>query len=55
MDERVILMVPHEEYGTPRLNFYDDMFGAHYYLHFQKHPFLHYDDTHLLGAPMMFI
>ena len=28
------LMVPHEEYGTPRLNFYDDMNGAHYYLHF---------------------
>ena len=28
-------MVPHEEYGTPRLNFYDDMVGACYYLHFQ--------------------
>ena len=43
-------MVPHEEYGTPRLNFYDDMVGAHYYLHFHQNPFLHYDDTHLHGC-----
>ena len=44
------LMVPHEEYGTPKLNFYDERVGAHYYLHFQQHPFLHYDDTHLHGC-----
>ena len=25
------LMVPHEEYGTPRFNFYDDMVGEHSY------------------------
>ena len=43
-------MVPHEEYGTPRLNFYDDMVGAHYYLYFYNHPLLHYDDTHLHGC-----
>ena len=29
------LMVPHEEYGTPRFNFYDDMVGAHSYSHLQ--------------------
>ena len=44
------LMVPHEEYETPRLNFYDDMIGAHYYLHFQQHRCLHYDYTHLHGC-----
>ena len=43
-------MVPHEEYGTPRFTFYDDMVGENYYLHFQQHPFLHYDDTHLHGC-----
>ena len=26
-------MVPHEEYGTPRFTFYDDMVGAHSYSH----------------------
>ena len=29
-----VLMGPHEEYGTPRFIFYDDMVGAHYYSHF---------------------
>ena len=41
------LMVPHEEYGIPRFTFYYDMVGAHYYLHFQHHPFLLYDDVNL--------
>ena len=38
-------MVPHEGYGTLRFIFYDDMVGAHYYLHLQHHPLLLYDDT----------
>ena len=50
MGERVFFMVPHQEYGTPIFNFYDDMVGAHYYLHFWNHPFLHYDDIHLHGC-----
>ena len=29
----LFFMVPHEEYGTPRSTFYDDMFGANYYSH----------------------
>ena len=40
-------MVPHEEYGTPRFNFCDDMVGAHSYSNFQQHPLLLYDDAHL--------
>ena len=43
-------MVPHEEYGTPVSTFYDDMVGAHSYLHLQQHPFLLYDDAHLHGC-----
>ena len=43
-------MVPHEEYGTPRFNFYEDMVGAHYYSHLQQHPLLLYDDAHLHGC-----
>ena len=43
-------MVSHEEYGTSRYNFYDDMVGEHYYSHLQQHPLLHYDDTHLNGC-----
>ena len=43
-------MVPHEEYGTPRLNFYDGMVGAHYYLHFQKKPLFHHVDIHIHGC-----
>ena len=30
-------MVPHEEYGTPRFTFYDDMVGAYSYSHLQQH------------------
>ena len=40
-------MVPHEEYGTPRFTFYDDMVVSHYFSHFQKNPLLIYDDAHL--------
>ena len=43
-------MVPHEEYGTPRFTFYDDMVGAHYYSHLQKNPLLLYDDAHIHGC-----
>ena len=43
-------MVPHKEYGTPILEFYDDIVGAHYYLHLQQHTCLHYDYTHLHGC-----
>ena len=42
-------MVPHEEYGTPRFNFYGDMVGAHSYSHLQQHPLLLYDDSLLHG------
>ena len=42
-------MVPHEEYGTPRFNFYDDMVGEHYNPHLKQHPLLLYDDSHLHG------
>ena len=50
MGERVFFMVPHEEYGTPRFTFHDEIFGAHSYSHFQQHPFLHYDYTDLHGC-----
>ena len=43
-------MVPHEEYGTPRFTFYDDIVGAHYYSYFHHHPLLLYDDAHLHGC-----
>ena len=43
-------MVPHEEYGTPRFNFYDDIIGSNYYLHLHQHPLLLYDDAHLHGC-----
>ena len=43
-------MVPHEEYGTPRFTFYDEMVGAHSYSNLQQHPLLLYDDTHLHGC-----
>ena len=42
-------MVPCEEYGTPRFNFYDGMVGAHSYSHFQHNPLLLYDAAHLHG------
>ena len=43
-------MVPHEEYETPILNFYDDMVGAHSYSHLQQNPLLLYDYAHLHGC-----
>ena len=43
-------MVPHEEYGIPISPFHDDMSRVPFYLHFQQHPLLHYDDTHLHGC-----
>ena len=43
-------MAPHEEYGTPRLNFYDEMVGAHYYSHLKQNPLLLYDDANLHGC-----
>ena len=46
----LFFMVPHEEYETPIFNIYDDMVGEHSYSHFQQHPLLHYDDTHLHGC-----
>ena len=45
----LFFMVPHEEYGTPRFTFYDDMVVENYYSHFQKHPFLLCDDENLHG------
>ena len=42
--------MPHEEYGTPRFNFYDEMVRSNYYSHFQKHPLLLYDDAHIHGC-----
>ena len=42
-------MVLHEDYGTPRFIFYDDMVGAHSYLNLQHHPLLQYDYIHLHG------
>ena len=44
------LMVPHEDYGTPRFTFYDDMVGEHSYSHLQQHILLLYDDAHLHGC-----
>ena len=43
-------MVPHEENGTPRFTFYDDMVGAHSYSNFHQVPLLLYDDTHIHGC-----
>ena len=43
-------MVPHEECGTPRFNFYDDMVGEHSYSHLQQHTLLLYDDAPLHGC-----
>ena len=44
------LMVPHEEYGTPRFNIYDYIVGAHYYSNFQQNHLFLYDDAHLHGC-----
>ena len=43
-------MVPHEEYGTPRFIFYDDMVGEHSYSHWKKHSLLLYDVAYLHGC-----
>ena len=43
-------MVPHEEYGIYISPFDYDMIKEPYYLHFQQHPLLHYDDTHIHGC-----
>ena len=43
-------MVPHEEYGLSISYFDYDMISEPFYLHFKKHPLLHYDDTHLHGC-----
>ena len=43
-------MVPHEEYGTPRFTFYDEIVVAHYYSQFHQHPLLLYDDAHMHGC-----
>ena len=46
----LFFMVPHEEYGTPRFNFYDDMVGEHSYSNLQQHALLLYDYAHLHGC-----
>ena len=46
----LFLMVPHEEYGIYISPFDDEMIRGPYFLHFQQHPLLHYDDTHLHGC-----
>ena len=43
-------MVPHEEHAHSISPFDDGIIRAPYYLHFQQHSFLHYDDTHLHGC-----
>ena len=43
-------IVLHDEYGLHISPFDDEMTIVTSYLHFQKHPLLHYDDTHLLGC-----
>ena len=43
-------MVPHEEYATPRFDFYDGMVGEHSYSHLQQNTLLLYDDAHLHGC-----
>ena len=46
----LFFIVPHEEHGIYISPFDDDMIIEPYYLHFQQHPFLYYDDTHLHGC-----
>ena len=43
-------MVPHEEDENFISPFDDGIIRAPYYLHFQKHPYLHYYYTHLHGC-----
>ena len=43
-------MVTHEYYGIYISHFDYDMIREPYYLHFNKNPLLHYDDTHLHGC-----
>ena len=40
-------IVPREEYGIYISPFDDAMIREPYYLHLQKNPLLHYDDTHI--------
>ena len=47
-------MMPHEDHGNYISPFDDGIIRAPSYLHFQQNPYLHYDYTHLMGAPMMF-
>ena len=44
------LLVPHEEYETPRFNFYDDMVGVNYNSHLKKHRLLLYDYANIHGC-----
>ena len=46
----LFFMVPHEEYVLSISPFDDEMTREPYYLHFQKHTLLHYDDTHPHGC-----
>ena len=43
-------MVSHEEYRLPISPFDDDMTRVPISLHFQQHPFLHYDDIYIYGC-----
>ena len=43
-------MVSDEEYETYISTFDDEIIRAPFYFHFQHHPMLHYDDTHLHGC-----
>ena len=43
-------MVPHEEHGNSISPFDDGIIREPYYFHFQQHPCLHYDYTHLHGC-----
>ena len=43
-------MVPHEEYGTPRFNFYDYMVGENSYSHLHQNSLLLSDDAHIHGC-----
>ena len=38
--EGFFFMMPHEEYGTPRFNFYDEMVGSHSFSKFSTESFV---------------
>ena len=47
----LFFIVPHEEYGIYISPFDDDIIiEPSYFIHFQQHPLLHYDYTHLHGC-----